>query len=355
MKTSYHLLFENLSDTTSDADVYTSELRLAELAEPLGFEGIWCVEHHFDKDYSMCPDNLQVLSYLAARTNTIKLVPAAVILPWHAQPLRVAEKIALLDNMSDGRVVLGFGRGLAKDEYAAFGIDMEESRERFDEAYKIVTTALETGKVKAEGKFFNHPESLIRPAPGRSFKDRTFTIAMSEDSLEVAAKSGTAMATFVYAPAEVHKPLIDGYREAFQKYNGRPAPNPHLDEFVYVHEDPAEAERVAREYITNYYVQFVRHYSMLGGHFASTKGYQSYAALASAIEEAGAEGAAEAYLQAQTWGTPDQVIEKIKAKRAVLGDYDMTCIFSYGGMPEETVEASMRLWAEKVFPTTNDL
>jgi alkanesulfonate monooxygenase SsuD/methylene tetrahydromethanopterin reductase-like flavin-dependent oxidoreductase (luciferase family) len=178
---------------------------------------------------------------------------------------------------------------------------------------------------------------------------------MSPDSLEIAAKAGNAMATFVYAPAEVHKTLIDGYREAFVKYNGRQAPNPHLDEFVYCHEDPEEAERAAREYITNYYVQFVRHYSMLGDHFATTKGYQSYAALAGAIAEAGAEGAAEAYLQAQTWGTPDQIIEKIKAKRAVIGDYEMTCIFSYGGMSYETAEASMRLWAEKVMPATAEL
>ncbi|QIZ01157.1 LLM class flavin-dependent oxidoreductase [Streptomyces sp. S1D4-11] len=355
MKTSYHLLFQNLDDATSDADQYATELRLAEQAEPLGFDGIWCVEHHFDKDYSMCPDNLQLLSYLAGRTTSIELVPAAVILPWHEQPLRVAEKIAMLDNMSDGRVYLGVGRGLAKDEYASFGIDMEESRERFDESYAIISNALETGKAKAEGKFFNHPESPVRPAPARSFKDRIFTIAMSPDSLDIAAKSGTAMATFVVGPAEAHKPLIDGYREAFQKYNGRPAPSPHLDEFVYCHEDPEEAERAAREYITNYYVQFIRHYSMLGDHFASTKGYQSYAALASAISEAGALGAAEAYLQAQTWGTPDQVIEKIKAKRAVLGDYDLTGIFMYGGMSYETAEASMRLWAEKVIPAVKDL
>jgi alkanesulfonate monooxygenase SsuD/methylene tetrahydromethanopterin reductase-like flavin-dependent oxidoreductase (luciferase family) len=355
MKTNFGLLFQNLSDSIPDAEYYASELHLAEQAEPLGFEGIWCVEHHFDKDYSMCPDPLQLLSYLAGRTNSIKLVTAAVILPWHEQPLRVAEQIAMLDNLSDGRVILGLGRGLAKDEYAAFGMDMEESRQRFDEAYTIISNALETGRVKAEGKFFNHPESLVRPAPARSFKDRIFTIAMSMDSLELAAKAGNGMATFVYGPAEVHKPMVEGYRAAFEKHNGRPAPTPHLSEFVYCHEDPEEAERAAREYVSNYYVQFLRHYSMLEGHFAGTKGYQSYAALSSAIEEAGAANAAEAFMQAQTWGTPEQVVEKIKANRAVLGDYDLAANFTYGGMPFEVAEASMRLWAEKVIPAVKDL
>jgi hypothetical protein len=91
---------------------------------------------------------------------------------------------------------------------------------------------------------------------------------------------------------------------AFEQYNGRPAPTPHLAEFVYCHEDQDEAERAALEYLSNYYIHFVRHYSMLDGHFATTKGYQSYAALSLAIAEAGAANAAEAYLWAQSWGTP---------------------------------------------------
>jgi alkanesulfonate monooxygenase SsuD/methylene tetrahydromethanopterin reductase-like flavin-dependent oxidoreductase (luciferase family) len=71
--------------------------------------------------------------------------------------------------------------------------------------------------------------------------------------------------------------------------------------------------------------------------------------------EAGAANAAEAYVQAQTWGTPDQIVDKIKAKRAVLGDYDLTGVFSYGGMSYDTATASMRLWAERVIPAVKDL
>ena len=116
-----------------DGQVVDEELRLARLAEDLGFDVIWSVEHHFF-DYSFCPDNTELLAYLAGVTTTIDLGTAAVILPWN-EPLRVAEKIALLDHLADGRLRFGIGRGLSRREFAAFrGIEMSESRERFDEA-----------------------------------------------------------------------------------------------------------------------------------------------------------------------------------------------------------------------------
>src|SRR5690348_16500659 len=104
----------------SDREAWQEEIRLARLADELGFDVIWSVEHHFF-DYSFCPDNLQLLSYLAPLCTHADLGTAAIILPWN-DPLRVAEKIAILDLLSNGRVRLGLGRGLARREFAAFQI-----------------------------------------------------------------------------------------------------------------------------------------------------------------------------------------------------------------------------------------
>src|SRR5439155_19493250 len=112
----------------SDAQVYDEEVRLGRLADELGFHALWPVEHHFN-DYSFCPDNTVFLAHMAGVTKTIKLGTGAVILPWN-NPLRVAEKIALLDQLAGVRVLLGLGRGLARREYAGFGIPMDESRDR---------------------------------------------------------------------------------------------------------------------------------------------------------------------------------------------------------------------------------
>ena len=96
----------------SDEEVWDEELRLARLAADLGFDVLWSVEHHFN-DYSFCPDNLQLMSYLAAECPDVGLGTAAVILPWH-DPLRVAEQVSILDHLSRGRLRLGIGRGLAR-------------------------------------------------------------------------------------------------------------------------------------------------------------------------------------------------------------------------------------------------
>src|SRR5256886_16899817 len=120
----------------TDGEVIAEEIRLGELAEELGFHALWPVEHHFD-DYSFCPDNTVFLAHMAARTGRIMLGTGAVILPRN-DPLRVAEKIALLDHVSDGRVLFGMARGLARCEYAALGIPIVAPRRRVDESARMV-------------------------------------------------------------------------------------------------------------------------------------------------------------------------------------------------------------------------
>ena len=109
-------IFQNPGKFATDYRVYREELRLADLAEPLGFQSIWGVEHHFT-DYTMCPDVLQFLTYMAGRTTDLRLGSMVCVLPWH-DPMRVAEQVAMLDNLSDGRFILGVGRGHLNTENA---------------------------------------------------------------------------------------------------------------------------------------------------------------------------------------------------------------------------------------------
>src|SRR5689334_25307430 len=119
-------VFQNPGKAQSDRDVYLNELRLAELAEPLGFQSVWGVEHHFT-DYTMCPDVLQFLTYMAGRTTRVQLGSMVVVLPWH-DPVRVAEDVSVLDALSGGRFIFGIGRGLGRVEFDGFRVPMDESR-----------------------------------------------------------------------------------------------------------------------------------------------------------------------------------------------------------------------------------
>ena len=107
MRVGVQMIFQSwgYDQSVTDGEVVAEEIRLGELADELGFHALWPVEHHFN-DYSFCPDNTVFLAHMAARTKRILLGTGAVILPWN-EPLRVAEKIALLDHLSDGRVLFG--------------------------------------------------------------------------------------------------------------------------------------------------------------------------------------------------------------------------------------------------------
>src|SRR6201987_1197972 len=136
MHVGYGAAFQNPNNAHSDAEVYRNEVRLPEMAEPLGFDSVWSVEHHFD-DYTMCPDVLQFLTYMAGRTKTAHLGSAVVVLPW-PDPIRVAEQVWVLDNLSGGRMILGLGRGLARIEYDGFRIDQNEARGLFVEYAELL-------------------------------------------------------------------------------------------------------------------------------------------------------------------------------------------------------------------------
>src|SRR5436189_4610377 len=141
----------------SDADVFAEHLTLGDLAEPLGFDSLFALEHHFT-GYAMSPSPTQLLSYFAGRTKRITLGTAVIVLPWH-DPIRIAEEIALLDILSGGRCLLGFGRGAASVEYAGFRVPMEEARARFVESARIVVMALTQESFEWKGAFFTIPRT----------------------------------------------------------------------------------------------------------------------------------------------------------------------------------------------------
>src|SRR5918994_710316 len=157
MKVGTAAVFQNPGHALADQDVYRQELRLADLVEPLGFDSVWSVEHHFT-DYTMCPDVVQFLSYMAGRTRRIQLGSMVVVLPWH-DPMRAAEQISMLDHICDGRLILGLGRGAGKVEFDGFRLSMDESRPRFVECAEMVLRGLETGYCEYDGQYVKQPRA----------------------------------------------------------------------------------------------------------------------------------------------------------------------------------------------------
>ncbi|HEX4107602.1 MAG TPA: LLM class flavin-dependent oxidoreductase [Solirubrobacteraceae bacterium] len=349
LRPSLLLVMGHMHEGMSDHDFMHEEMRLAIAAEGMGYSAVWCVEHHFDRPYSMCPDNFVYLTYLAAKTSTIKIGIGACILPWN-DPLRVSEKVNLLDIMSDGRLLLGLGRGLSRMEYGGFGINMDEARDRWSESYTMITKAQETGFIEGDGKFWQQPRTQVAPFSGIPLTGRMTEIAMSEESQVMAAKLGLKMATFAVLPMAQMAPQLLQYRDVYEQTHGEPAPPPMVCDMITVHEDEEEALRLHREAVGAYFFSLIKHYELAGDHFKDIKGYESYDAMAGMFKAAGLDAAAEAYVQANTYGTPTSIVEKLRANRDVAGDYEISAILSIGGRPYDQVESMMRTFGERVIP-----
>lgn len=343
------LIFQNYLGRGTDEDMVRAEMRVAELAEPLGFDKIWAVEHHFT-DYAACPDNVQFLSWLAGRTSHIQLATGAVIVPWN-QPLRVAEKMALLDHLSDGRAVLGMGRGLARVEYGGFGIEMGESRERFDEASRMVIEALDKGFIEGDGPFYPQARTEIRPRPREGFRDRFYCVGMSPDSVEQAAALGARLMIFSQQTWETFaEGSLRDYQRIYREQHGSSPPPPLTGDLMFCHADAGKAETLAMEYMPNYFLTIIRHYEIMGEHFKHTKGYAHYESAGDLFKQVGLETAARGYCGVQTWGTPEKILESLRQRRELLGDFELNLVVNYGGMPVEEAEQSLRLFAAEVLP-----
>jgi alkanesulfonate monooxygenase SsuD/methylene tetrahydromethanopterin reductase-like flavin-dependent oxidoreductase (luciferase family) len=297
----------------------------------------------------MCPDVLQFLSYMAGRTRHVKLGSMVVVLPWH-DPIRVAEQVSVLDHISNGRFILGLGRGLARIEYEGFRIDMNEGRNLFVEYAELVLNALENGFMEG-GKYTRQPRREVRPFPARSFKGRTYAAAVSPESMPIMAKLGVGLLVIPQKPWDVVKNDFAVYHKVWDEVNaGTPRPKPLSGGFCFVDEDPHRAEDMAMKWISANYHTVMKHYEMTSPQFGAQKSYEFYRNVSKYINRHGADTAASDYAKLMPWGTPVQVLEKLRFIKDTIDANGFMLNFSYSGMPYDDAERSLKCFAEHVLP-----
>jgi len=335
----------------SDVAVYKEHLELGDLAEPLGFDSIFALEHHFT-GYSMSPAPAQLLSYFAGRTKRVQLGTAVIVLPWH-DPIRVAESIALLDVLCGGRCLFGFGRGAASVEYAGFRIPMEEARPRFVEAAQLIRLALSEPEFEWQGQFYQIPRTSIRPRPISHPERRFFVSAVTPESAEIMAKLGFGMMVIMQNEWPKAAADIERFRQIAAAVGHVPPP-PVILTNVSCAESRDEAHERAMRYLGRKWDSIDNHYHFSDGHLANVKGYEAYGKMtktyAKMKEETARQKATEFYVKIQIVGTPDDCIQQIAELQSLSGTDHVIADFSYGGMPHEEGELNMRLFADRVVP-----
>ncbi len=335
----------------SDAAVYAEHLALGDLAEPLGFDSLFALEHHFT-GYAMSPSPTQLLSYYAGRTRRIMLGTAVIVLPWH-DPIRVAEEIALLDVLCGGRCLFGFGRGAASVEYEGFRIPMEEARPRFVETAQIIMHALTHEVFEWQGEYFQIPPTSIRPRPISHPERRFYASSVSPESAEIMAKLGFGVLVIMQNEWPLAAADIQRYRELASSVGHTPRP-PIVLTNVSVAESRAEAQERALTYLSQKWDSIDNHYHFSDGHLAAVKGYEFYGKVgktyAKMQDQSFRQKATEFYVKIQIVGTPDDCLQQIAELQRLTGLDHLITEFAYGAMPHEEAEINMRLFADRVMP-----
>lgn len=339
-----------------DTRFVREELAQLDLAAELGFESAWITEHHFS-DYSVSPNPLMYLAYLAGRHPRLRLGTQVLVVPWH-DPVRLAEEIVLLDQVSGGRALIGFGRGLSRMEYEGLRVDQSEARQRFDESVRITMQAMRSGVLEG-GTLFKQPRRELRPRPIRPLDGRAFCAAGSPASMVSAAKLGLGrlylgqpmvaghVQSSLAAPTrpagdEASDAWLDAWHEA---HPGETPVAPFASNLVFIDESGDRARELARVYTGRTFAAAVKNYEMTSDHHGTIKGYESYSSLRMTPEQA--EVAIANAHKNSIAGTPREVLEQLEEVKRLRQPQGLIPHLYTGGMPHEECLRSVRLFAAK--------
>jgi alkanesulfonate monooxygenase SsuD/methylene tetrahydromethanopterin reductase-like flavin-dependent oxidoreductase (luciferase family) len=170
-------------------------------AERLGFHSTFLVEHHFSRSGQVSAP-LDLLSWVAARTTSIRVGTAVLVLPWH-DPVLLAERAATLDLLSNGRLDFGVGKGYRHSEFAGFGMPMEEAEARFDESLAVILKAWTSDQpFSHKGRFWHYHEIVAEPPTAQKPHPPVWMAAGKPESVRNVAMLGANLLLDQFASAE---------------------------------------------------------------------------------------------------------------------------------------------------------
>ncbi len=331
----------------SAEDYFDEALRLCELCDEYGYTHVRTVEHYFHRYGGYSPNPVVFLTAASQRTAKARLVTGAV-LPVFNNPLKLAGELAMLDAISGGRLEIGFARAFLPHEYDRFGVSLDESVARFDEGVAQVAKLLEEENVSMEGTFHRFANVTSLPRPTQKPRPQFWTAAFTTpQSFEKAGRQGNWIMAIPIAGGAMRE-LCETYHEAWRAA-GHPGRGRVMLAFhMLCHEDHDEAVRIAREPLNHYLGTLVEAASDWTSGTTSAD-YKGYDKMIDALSKETFESQVE---KGAAWvGTPDELIERIRAYNAIVGGIDDASLqVNFNTISYEDAARSMRLFSEAVMP-----
>lgn len=321
-------------------ELYEQRLKLIECAEEKGFYCYHIAEHH-GSPLNMTPSPSLFLAAAAQRTEHIRLGTLVYVLPAY-NPLRLVEEICMLDNLSRGRLDVGVGRGISPIEMSFFNIDVQQSRDMFREALDAVTSALATGKLSYQGRYFSFNDVELQVEPFQRPYPPLWYPTNSSDSMNWLAKEGFNTVVH-YQSMPVIRELFELYKRIQNEHRlDQNRLNAHVTEPLYGisrHVYVGETDEKAWEEAKSALAQFNEN----TGYLQSKRGDNQRKNYLSDFEARRAEGL---YIA----GAPDTVREEWTKHLEITGSNYFVGSFCFGNLTTEQAMNSLRLFADEVMP-----
>jgi alkanesulfonate monooxygenase SsuD/methylene tetrahydromethanopterin reductase-like flavin-dependent oxidoreductase (luciferase family) len=347
----------------SDVAVRTYDEHLAtwEEADRLGFDGIGFNEHHCSPYGLMNSPNLMA-SAAAQRTKRAKLLIYGNLLPLH-EPLRLAEELAMLDCLSNGRLISGFARGIPR-EYQVHNVPLAESRARFDEAYEIIIRAWTEEVFSYSGQFWSYKDVALWPRPvQRPHPPVWIPVTGSKESIEFAARHDITI-TPGLRPGGLQEDMIRFYAKCLASHGHRITPN-HLSMGInaYIADSKAQAVKENGPYFLYFNRTLFSHGNFTETSLSQAAGYMSRQSVdyvrpenQREVERARTDyrnmtlDDVERMAERLPWGTAKEVTERIIATVDRAGANTIQVMMNAGAMPQEMFIEQVRRFARDVLP-----
>jgi alkanesulfonate monooxygenase SsuD/methylene tetrahydromethanopterin reductase-like flavin-dependent oxidoreductase (luciferase family) len=345
MKFGLFYLFSDFGQISQDR-LFHEVLEEITYAEELGFESVWLPEHHFAV-YGMLGNPLILAASIAERTRRMKIGTAIMVVPFQ-HPLRVAEDAAMVDALSQGRLLLGLGRGYQPPEFAGFGLDQRASREMFEEGFEIIRRALRGERFAHQGTFWAFRDPVeIYPKPIQKPHPPFYLAAISPGTYDLAARLGISLLRSpTFTDLETVSALFEGYRTKMRGYGHDPDA---LDQLFLVRTYVAPTDAEARAETKH----VVWYYHLLGSLVPGAPSLprpQSYEAYPEASRRLSAVTEEDVWERGSSFGSPERVASMLKRYLHRTGMNHIALEMRIGGLEHRKVMRSMELFAREVMP-----
>lgn len=348
----YELSVPRPWDRDAEYKVYMNALEQVRVADEVGFDQVWAVEHHFLEEYSHCSAPEIYLTACAMQTKNIHVGHGIVIcVPQFNHPARIAERAAVLDIVSGGRLEFGTGRSATWTELGGFRANLDDTKKSWDEFVHCIPKMWMQERFSYEGQYFSMPSRAVLPKPYQK-PHPPMWVAVTSPGTEIdGADRGLGCLGVTFSSFQEQDAKVKEYRHHIQNCNpvgGRVNDQVNTVNFLFCHEENEAGVKIGMGMIQHF--NYLASQLDMAKEVYPTKSYPSAGLLPTLRRQASSPGEAAQAPEGIAVGNPEQIIRALKKWEACGVDRVSFMLNAAEIIPQAQVLSSLRLFAKEVMP-----